>query len=210
MDLSKSMGYTLRQQLNKFDYSICLAAALCYMMVHQQDPVGLITFDDRVRQNLRPSARRAQIANILAHLSKLKPTGQTNLAHSLTQIGSLLSHRTLLMVFSDCLCNVENTIKSLSQLRHSGHDVILFHVLDEAEVHFPFHGVVELEDPESSQVLQVDADNFRKEYLREVNEFREHLRRESFQLGVDYVALDTSMQFDRALMGYLQSRRSRF
>ncbi len=210
MDLSKSMAYTYRQQLTKFDYSICLAAALCYLMVHQQDPVGLITFDDKVRQNLRPSARRTQIANILAHLSKLQPTGQTDLAYSLTQIGALLSHRTLVMVFSDCLGNIENTIKSLGRLRHAGHDVILFHVLDEAEVSFPFHGVVELEDPESSQILQVDADEFREEYLREVTEFRDDLRRESTQLGVDYVALDTSMQFDRALMEYLLSRRSRF
>jgi uncharacterized protein (DUF58 family) len=88
--------------------------------------------------------------------------------------------------------------------------VILFHILDEAEVSFPFHGVVELEDPESGEMIQVDADDYRDEYLEEIEEYRGTLRRESVQLGVDYVALDTSMQFDKALMEYLLSRRSRF
>lgn len=210
MDISRSMGYTYRQQLNKFDYAICLAASLCYLMVHQQDPVGLITFDEKVRQNLPPSSRRTQIANILAHLSKLQPGGQTDLANSVTQIGALLSHRTLVMIFSDCLGETEPLTKSLSRLRHAGHDVILFHILDEAEATFPFQGVVELEEPESGEMLQVDADEYRDEYLREVEEYRETLKRESMQLGVDYVALDTSMQFDRALMEYLLNRRSRF
>jgi uncharacterized protein (DUF58 family) len=210
MDISQSMGYTYRQELNKFDYAICLAAALCYLMVHQQDPVGLITFDDKVRQNLRPSSRRTQISNILAHLSKLQPNGQTDLGNSLHQIGALLSHRSLVMIFSDCLGDVEPLLKSLSRIRHAGHDVILFHILDEAEVSFPFHGVVELEDPESGDMIQVDADDYRDEYLEEIEEYRGTLRRESVQLGVDYVALDTSMQFDKALMEYLLSRRSRF
>jgi uncharacterized protein (DUF58 family) len=210
MDISRSMDYTYRQTLTKFDYGICLAASLCYLMVHQQDPVGLITFDDKVRHNLRPSSRRSQIANVLAQLSKLKPEGQTNLAQCLGQIGALLSHRSLVMLFTDCLGELEPLLKSLSRLRHAGHDVILFHILDEAEVTFPFHGVVELEEPESGEMIQVDADDYRHEYLAEVEGYRDELRRESAQLGVDYVALDTSMQFDKALMEYLLSRRSRF
>jgi uncharacterized protein (DUF58 family) len=146
----------------------------------------------------------------LAHLSKLQPNGQTDLGNSLHQIGALLSHRSLVMIFSDCLGDVEPLLKSLSRIRHAGHDVILFHILDEAEVSFPFHGVVELEDPESGDMIQVDADDYRDEYLEEIEEYRGTLRRESVQLGVDYVALDTSMQFDKALMEYLLSRRSRF
>lgn len=209
MDLSRSMGYTYRQELTKFEYAICLAAALCYLMVHQQDPVGLITFDQKIRDSLPPRSKRAQLGNVLSLLARLKPTGQTEIAKSLIQIAAMLRHRSLVMVFSDLLADPEPVIKALRRLRHGGHDVILFHILDEAEAAFPFDGVVELEDPESQQKLQVDAGGFRADYLAEVESFCETYRRECFQSGVDYVRLDTSMPFDKALVGYLSNRRAR-
>lgn len=210
MDLSRSMGYTYRQELSKFDYSVCLAAALCYLMIYQQDPVGLITFDEKVRDSLPPRSKRTQLGNLLSHLSRLEPTGQTDIANSITQIAAMLRHRSLVMIFSDLLTDPEPVIHSLRVLRHGGHDVILFHVLDEAEVRFPFDGVIEFEEPETEEKVQVDATGYRREYLAEVEAFRDEYRRECFQTGVDYVELDTSMQFDKALMEYLTSRRSRF
>ena len=80
MDLSRSMGYTYRQELTKFEYSVCLAAALCYLMIHQQDPVGLITFDEKVRNFLRPKARRGHLGDVLSLLANLKPDGETDIA----------------------------------------------------------------------------------------------------------------------------------
>lgn len=209
MDLSQSMGYTFRQQLTKFDYAICLAASLCYLMVQQQDPVGLITFDDQVRFSLPPRSKRTQIANVLSQLARLKPAGPTDAAKSLGQIAALLRHRSLVMLFSDLLADPEPIWDSLRRLRHRGHDVILFHILDEAEVSFPFDGLVELEDPETLEKVRVDATSYRGDYLREVSEHREAHRRECFATGVDYVPLDTSMQFDKALLGYLVGRRAR-
>jgi hypothetical protein len=97
----------------------------------------------------------------------------------------------------------------LRQLRHGGNDVILFHILDEAEVVFPFSGLVELEEPETSTRLEVDADSYRHDYLQEIDDFRDMYRRECFQSGIDYVPLDTSMPFDRALTEYLLMRQSR-
>ncbi len=88
--------------------------------------------------------------------------------------------------------------------------MILFHVLDEAEVHFPFHGSVEFEDPETEERVQLDADHFRRDYVKEVDAFREVYRRECFQSGIDYVPLDTSMPFDKALLEYLLNRQARF
>lgn len=209
MDLSKSMGYTYRQDLSKFDYSICLAASLCYLMIYQQDPVGLITFDQQIRDCLPPKSKRTQLGNLLSHLSRLKPTGATNIAKSLTQIAAMLRHRSLVMVFSDLLEDPHPVMHSLRQLRHGGHDVIIFHVLDEAEVHFPFEGLVEFEDPETDDRMQVDATSYRDDYLAEVESLRENYRRECFKVGIDYVPLDTSMQFDKALLEYLISRRGR-
>ncbi|HEV7225060.1 MAG TPA: DUF58 domain-containing protein [Pirellulales bacterium] len=209
MDLSRSMAYTYRQELTKFDYSICLAAALCYLMVHQQDPVGLITFDEKIRSSLPPRSKRTQIGTVLSLLSNLKPAGNTEIAKSLIQIAAMLKHRSLVMLFSDLLADPDPIFKALHRLRHGGHDVILFHVLDEAEVRFPFDGVVEFEEPESHEKLQVDAGGFRSDYLAEIGKFRERYRRECFQSGIDYVPLDTSMPFDKALVEYLFNRRTR-
>lgn len=210
MDLSRSMGYTYRQDLSKFDYAICLAASLCYLMVHQQDPVGLITFDERVRDSLAPKSKRTQLGILLSHLSRLKPTGKTDIARSLIQIAAMLRHRSLVMIFSDLLVDTEPVVQSLRQLRHGGHDVILFHVLDEAEVNFPFNGICELEDPETNDRVQIDADHFRNDYVKQVEAFREVYRKECFRSGVDYVPLDTSMPFDKALLEYLLNRQARF
>jgi uncharacterized protein (DUF58 family) len=209
MDLSRSMGYTYRQQLTKFDYAICLAAALCYLMVHQQDPVGLITFDEKIRDSLPPRSKRTQLGNVLSLLSRLKPSGTTAIARSLIQVSAMLRHRSLVMLFSDLLADPDPIIKALHRLRHGGHDVILFHILDEAEARFPFEGMIEFEDPETTEKLKVEAGAYKASYLTEVEAFCERYKRECFQSGIDYVRLDTSMQFDKALTEYLVSRRAR-
>ncbi len=210
MDLSRSMGYTYRQELTKFDYAICLAAALCYLMIHQQDPVGLLTFDEKVCNSLAPKSKRSHLGDVLSLLTNLKPEGKTDVAGSLTQIAAMLRHASLVMVFSDLLAEPEPIVQALHRLRHAGHDVIVFHVLDEAEVQFPFDGMVELEEPETSQRLELDASAFRRDYLDELEAFRQTYRRECFQSRIDYVELDTSMQFDKALTEYLASRRGRY
>jgi len=209
MDLSESMAYTYRQELTKLDYAICLAAALCYLMIHQNDPVGLVTFGERINNCLPPKSKRQQIGNVLSMLARLRPAGKTDIGKSLAELAVMLKHASLVMVFSDLLADTEPVISSLRQLRHGGNDVILFHILDEAEVAFPFSGLVEFEEPETQTRLEVDADSYRHDYLDEIAQFRETYRRECFQSGIDYVALDTSTPFDRALTEYLIMRRSR-
>jgi len=210
MDLSSSMGYTYRQQLSKIDYATCLAASLGYLMIHQQDPVGLLTFGQKIQDSLAPRSKRTQLATILSLLAKLKPGGETDIARSLAQTAALLKNRSLLMVFSDLLGDPEPILNALLQLRHGGHDIILFHILDEAEVEFPFHGLVELEDPETGDRISVDADGMRSDYQAEVESFREVYRDRCHQARIDYVELDTSMPFDKALMEYLLKRQRRF
>jgi uncharacterized protein (DUF58 family) len=209
VDLSRSMGYTHRRETTKFEYAVCLAAALCYLMVHQQDPVGLVTFDEKIRASVPPRSKRTQLGTILSLLSKLQPTGQTDVAKCLIQTAAMLRHRSLVMIFSDLLTDYDSVVRSLRRLRHGGHDVILFHILDEAEVKFPFAGACEFEEPETLETLVVDAESMRADYLSEVEKFRESYRRECAQSGIDYVPLDTSMQFDKALTEYLVSRRAR-
>ena len=121
----------------------------------------------------------------------------------------MLRHKSLVMIFSDLLAEPGPVFQALRRLRHRGHDVILFHILDEAEVKFPFDGMIEFEDPETQEKVVVDATSYRHDYQTEIDAFRELYRRECFQTGIDYVPLDTSMQFDKALLEYLVSRRAR-
>ena len=165
IDLSQSMDYTYRQQLTKLDYSICLAAALSYLMIQQQDPVGLVTFDTHLKASVPPRSRRSQLPTILSQLKEIQPTlsppnsaPNTDLAalrptHSTTPSDAHLrpSHTLVYALASEqhLLTDEPNMMKALRNLRHSGHDLIIFHVLDEAEVTFPFNGNLELVDPET-------------------------------------------------------------
>lgn len=210
MDLSASMGFKQSQQLSKFEYAICLAASLCYLMTMQQDPVGLITFSDRVQASLPARSRRGHFADVLSHLSQMTPQGQTELGECLTRVAAMLRHSSLIMLFSDLLGDPVATLSALARLRHGGHDVIVFHVLDQAEIDFPYTGPVEFEDSETGERFQVDADGYREEYLSELDTFRQIYRDGCGKLQVDYVPLSTDMPFDKALTEYLINRQSRF
>jgi uncharacterized protein (DUF58 family) len=210
MDLSASMAYTYRQELTKFEYAICLAAALGYLMIHQQDPVGLVTFDTRIQASLPPRSKRTQLGTILAVLANLKPSGQTDVSQCLHQLAAMIRSKSLVVLFSDLMTEPEPVLQSLHHLRHRGNEVIIFHILDEAEVHFPFDGVIEFEDVEVHDKLMVDARGIRGDYLKAVTQFQEFYRTECAKANIDYVPMDTSVSFDKALMEYLLQRQKRF
>jgi uncharacterized protein (DUF58 family) len=211
MDLSASMNYTYRQELTKFEYAICIAAALGYLMIHQQDPVGLVTFDTAIRAFLPPKSRRSQLGSILGVLAGLKPSGTTEVAASLHQLASMIRTKSLIIVFSDLLrTDIGQIIHGLHHLRHRGNEVILFHVLDEAEVKFPFKDLCIFEEPETLLRETYDADAIRSDYLQELGKFQEEYRSECFKANIDYVPVDTSMGFDKALTEYLINRQRRF
>nr|WP_242631370.1 DUF58 domain-containing protein [Rubinisphaera italica] len=210
LDLSESMGYTFRQQLTKFEYSVSLAAALAYMMIHQQDPVGLVTFDEKLQTVLPAKSRRTQLASILALLAKAKPTGPTEVAQALKLFAPMVRHKSLIMLFSDLLVDPEPVMHSLRMIRHAGHDVILFHVLDEAEVTFPFSGSVALRDPETNEEMKLDASGMRRDYLDAMQALRDQYKKDCQNMGIDFVPIDTSQRFDKALIEYLSQRQARF
>lgn len=210
MDLSASMAYTLRQELSKFEYGICLAAALGYLMIHQQDPVGLVTFDSQIRAFLPPKSKRSQLGAILGILAQLKPTGETNIAACLHQLAGMIRSKSLVILFSDLLTDPDPVIHGLHHLRHKGNEVILFHILDEAEVNFPFEGLIEFEDNESHDKMILDAKGIRRDYLDELKAFMGKYSRECFGANIDYVPVNTGLNFDKALTEYLINRQRRF
>jgi uncharacterized protein (DUF58 family) len=215
MDLSKSMGFTESQSMTKFEYCTCLAASLTYLMTMQQDPVGLISFAEQMRALLPARSRRGHLGDVMAQLTKLEPTGRTDLPACITQVAAMLKHHSLVMIFSDLLPSSqddgpEQVISALARLRYGGNDVIVFHVMDEAEVHFPYDGPVQFQDSESGETVSVDATGFREDYMKQLEEFRDAYREGCSRLRIDYVPLDTSMPFDKALTEYLIQRQSRF
>jgi uncharacterized protein (DUF58 family) len=210
LDLSASMAYTYRQQMTKLDYAICLAAALGYLMIHQQDPVGLVTFDTAIQASVAPRSKRTQLGTILSVLANLKPAGQTDVASCLHQLAALIRGKSLVMLFSDLLTEPGPVLEAIHHLRHRGHEVLLFHILDEAEVHFPFEGLIEFTDVEGPDRLTLDARGMRSDYVQAVEEFRETYRVACARANVDYLAMDTSVPFDRALLEYLVQRQRRF
>ncbi len=210
IDQSASMGYTYRQELTKFEYATCLAAALSYMMVNQQDPVGLVTFGEKLIAHLPPRSKRTQFASVLSVLSKLVPQGITDLPACMNQLTALIKGKSLIMIFSDLLAEPEPIIKAMHQLRHRGHEIMLFHILDEAEARFPFDGMVEFEDVETPTLLTVDALGMKDDYLLAVKQFRSKYKDECLKINCDYIAIDTSVNFDKALMEYLIQRQRRF
>jgi uncharacterized protein (DUF58 family) len=152
---------------------------------------------------------------VLAHLSRLKPKGATDLPACISQVAAMLKQHSLVMLFSDLLPSgkgqgPEDIISALAKLRFGGNDVIVFHVMDEAEVCFPYEGPVQFEDAETGETITVDATGFREDYLRQLDEFREQFQEGCNNLRIDYVPLDTSMPFDKALTEYLLQRQSRF
>jgi uncharacterized protein (DUF58 family) len=122
----------------------------------------------------------------------------------------MIRSKGLVMLFSDLLTEPAPVLESLHHLRHRGNEVILFHILDEAEVHFPFDGVIEFEDVEEPNRLTLDARNMRGDYLKSLGEFREYYKAECAKANIDYVPMDTSVSFDKALMQYLLQRQKRF
>lgn len=228
MDLSESMGFAGTGSMTKFEYCTCLAAAVTYLMTMQQDPVGLVSFDEKMRALLPPRSRRGHMGDVLGQLTRLQPKGRTNLADSLNQLAAMLKQHSLVVLFSDLLpstnmgpngskqssstdqnpqTEMDQVISALARLRHGGNDVIVFHVLDEAEVTFPYDGPTQFEDAETGESITVDATGFREDYLQQIEAFRDVYRQGCNQLQIDYVPLDTSMPFDTALTEYLVGRQ---
>jgi uncharacterized protein (DUF58 family) len=210
VDVSASMGYASTPgAITKLQYASFLAAALAYMMVHQQDPVGLVTCGEKIKTFLKAKSKNTHLFSILKILADTVPQGATRLSENLHRVAEMINHRGMIMVFSDLLDDAgdDKVIDALSHLRYRGHDVIVFHVLDAAEVNFPFAELMRFEDSEDSrQTVVTDPASIRKAYLAELSAFRQRFHSECVKRHIDFVPVDTSVNFDKPLLAYLQRR----
>jgi len=210
VDVSASMGYAgPGQKVSKLEYSTYLAGALAYMMLRQQDPVGLATCDSEVRTFLPARSKTSHLYSILKTLSETKPTGGTHFADALHRVAEMVKHRGLMILFTDLFdeSGEAKLMDALAHLRFRGHDVILFHVLDAAETKFPFSELTRFEDVEGiAEATTADPASIRSGYLKELEKFRSFFHDECTRRRIDFVPVDTSVSFDKPLMAYLQKR----
>jgi len=210
VDCSGSMDYATGGRMTKLDYSICLAAALGYMMIHQQDSVGLVTFDEKVRTFMPAKSKRSHLTNILATLAQIRPAGETHLAEAIHDVAERVRKRGLIVLFSDLLAEQEDVIDALHHLKYRGHDLIVFQVLDYNEVVFDFDGNVRFEEPESGDVLDADPRAIRAAYVAEVQAFIDEYKRQCQRVRADFTSVHNAMTFDKALIEFLAQRQARF
>ena len=206
LDSSASMNYA-SNGITKFDYGCILTASLAYLILKQQDAAGLVTFSNRIESFIPPKARRGYLMEILRALEGREPSGETNVGKILLEIAGKMKRRGLVILVSDLLDEPEEILKGLRLFRFKGNDVIVFHLLDAAELDLPFDGNVLFEDMEETKLrVSTDPQAIRKVYRKVVQEFIDHLRRECRENSIDYQLLSTSTSLDHALVSYLSWR----
>jgi len=206
VDTSGSMDYA-SDGVTKFDYGCTLAASLAYLILRQQDAAGVVTFSDHIETFIPPKAKRDYLMQILRALENRGPAGETNVGKILEEIAGQIKRRGLVVLVSDLLDEPEQILKGLRLFRFKGNDVIVFHLLDPAELSLPFDGNILFEDLEELNLRVVaDPRTIRKTYREVVEEFTNRMRQECHDNVIDYQLIATSTPLDQALASYLSWR----
>lgn len=208
-DISNSMNWPDKpaNRMGKLEYSGCLAASLAWLLVHQKDSCGLVTFADRIIRYIPPRSTPAHLHAILIELARIRPGGDTNIAATLDSLAARIRRRSLLIIITDLWDDEAKVIHALKHFRYRRHEVILFHVVDPIEAGLEFRSPLVLRDTETGAELTVDprviGPDYRRSWRRRCGAFE----RGCAEARVDYCRVTTDTPFDRALLRYLQRRR---
>jgi len=208
LDVSGSMNYRYGEGPTKFQYGCYLAACLSYLMCRQQDVVGVVAFDDHVRFNLPPGSSPAHIDRIFRYLEQTEPGRLTSVASTFHDLARTIAKRGLVIVISDLYDEPGEIIRALQHFVYKKHQIIVFHVLDAAELSLPFGGIRRFVDLETGESLQIDPDQIRQAYADEVRAFIQSYRRECSDRNIEYVLTTTEVPYDRLLLDYLAKRKT--
>ncbi len=211
VDCSASMAYPRtppRGAMTKYRYACQLAAGLGFVLIRQQDPVGLVLFNDEVVTQLPPMSSLSHLRRMLEALDATEPSSRTETGRALHTVVGLLKRRGLVVIISDLMDDHEQVARALAHLRQRGHDAIVIQVLDEMELRFPFEKTVNLRDMETGLRLTVHGAEVAAEYARRLNEFLDQHKRSCFEHHFDYVLASTATPCETLLTALL-SRRQR-
>ena len=212
LDRSGSMEYGGGEagKVSKFDYATRLAACLAYMMIHQSDGVGLVTFDDMIRRYIPPRSRVSHLKVLIDELQSGKPGKETELGKVFHDLVPKLNRRGLLIIISDCFGEVANFLKALAHFRHARHEILVFQIWDRDELEFPFKGWTQFECLEKAGVKHLlDPAMLRQAYMANLEKFRDELTKGCRRHKVDLVPFCTDEPYAKALAAYMSRRLGR-
>ncbi len=207
LDQSQSMDYG-SSDITKFEYAKLLAASFSYILIKQQDAVGLALFDEKINKLIPPRSIPSHINVLLSHMESAEPGSQTNIAQALHHSAEGISKRGLVIVISDLMDDIQNTINGLRHLRHKGHEVIVFHILDEDEIAFNFNKRIKFIDKETGEVIITDPSHIKKEYISHFKNHCDTLKNGCGYNRIEYVQLLSSQPFDIALTELILKRKN--
>ena len=205
-DVSGSMGFG-SGEITKFQYGCYLSAILAYMLVRQRDSVGLVLFDDKVRIRMPARSSPMHLNEMMKQLENCRPGANTRVAGLFHDLAESFKRRCLIIIISDLYDDPDAVLRALHHFRHKKHEVILYHVLDKAELELDFDRAYNLVDMETDEQLQIDPAYVREDYLRRIHEFIDTYRRACNHSRVDYITTDTEVPYDLMLGAYLNKRR---
>jgi len=205
LDASASMSYG-NGSLNKFDYAATVCACLAYLTLRQQDAVGLTVFDQRIQSRLPWRSSRSHLQAIYRSLQQTTPKDKTDLKQVFREISETYPKRSLMVIASDFLGGEAQTLKSLAALKHAGHDILVFHIMDDDELDFPFNDATRFEGMESADQLTCNPRALRDGYLESLQRFLDRVRHACASAQIDYQLIRTSRSLDAALTAYLATR----
>jgi uncharacterized protein (DUF58 family) len=209
LDASNSMEYTSGPP-KKMDYARFIAASLFYLAIHnQRDAAGLIVFDEKVRDVIRPSTRPGQLPRLFAGLERAEPHARTDFARPLHHFQELVHRRGIAIVISDFYEDPETIVRTIEALRFRGNEVVLFHILDPDEIRPVLKSSAVLVDLETDQKIEVVPEYAKTSYRAKIDAHIERLRSRTRAAGMDYELLVTDRPLDAALRSYLALRKER-
>jgi uncharacterized protein (DUF58 family) len=209
LDTSESMAYASGDNVSKFKYAQLVVAALAYLVLQQQDSVGLALFDDAVRRYLKPAGQPSHLKELI-HLLDVTPAREkSDLGAVLHDLSERFKKRGVIAIFSDLFDDVSKVLSGLKHFRHRRHEVIVFHVLDPAEIEFPFRDPTLFKGMEGLPDVMADPYALRKAYREEIVGFLDGIKKGCRLIDIDYVPLRTDESLDVPLSAYLASRSAR-
>jgi uncharacterized protein (DUF58 family) len=205
VDVSGSMQYG-SGPLNKNEYASTVVASLSYLLLRQQDAVGCVAFDDVIRTKVPQLSKRNHLMSIIQALSESGPRDQTDASQILREVAETYPRRGMMVLVSDLFTDPESLLKGLKLLRQRGHDVMVFHLLDDDELTFPFNGPTRFEGLESDAALNCNPRALRDGYMEALHTFLDTVRTGCAKIQVDYALVKTSDPLDAVLAQYLSNR----
>ena len=206
VDQSLSMAYKSKN-MTKLEYAQILAASLGYLMLKQQDAVGLTLFDDRIRVNIPARSKRSHLNIILSKMQNIIAGPETTIAPVLHKTAEAIKKRGLIILISDLFDDPDKVLSGLQHFRYKGHEVIVFHVLDPQELTLDFTQRTRFRDMESGEEIVTDPWHIQSDYQKSMEQFCDYIKSNCRQKNIDYVQLSTDLPLDMALSEYLIKRK---